>query len=371
MKTDTIKKILKTGELALFNGPGKPFKLQHSIVPDLKPGEVLVKNVYTTICGSDLHTYCGLRNEPCPTILGHEIVGQVESLHPLHTGFDLRGKSIKPGDLITWTVFSSNPQSVNSLLGIPQKGDNLFKYGHSQVTADNSFHGGLSEYCILKPNTGIIKLPNDLPVEIASTLNCSIATVAGALRMAGEIRGKNILITGMGHLGITCAAMCREAGAQWIGAADIASERLENALQFGATEIFSMKDQQSELKLKLSDKTKGKGIDVVFDMSGSPDAMEFGLDILAIGGCAIWIGAVFNTRTINVNPEHIIRRLITIKGLHNYNFQDFINGFDFLEQNWKKYPFGSVVEKEFTLSQADEAFEYAVANRPLRVGIRL
>ncbi|RZJ35578.1 MAG: alcohol dehydrogenase, partial [Chryseobacterium sp.] len=112
-------------------------------------------------------------------------------------------------------------------------------------------------------------------------------------------------------------------------------------------------------------------IDVVFDMSGSPEAMEFGLDNLAVGGSAVWVGAVFNTRAINVDPEQIIRRLITIKGLHNYNFEDFRSGFDFLKKNWKKYPFSNVVEKEFKLSEADVAFEYAVANKPLRVGIRL
>ncbi|WP_313239089.1 alcohol dehydrogenase catalytic domain-containing protein, partial [Sphingobacterium multivorum] len=46
-------------------------------IPPLKDGEILVNIRYTTLCGSDLHTYCGLRNEPCPTILGHEIVGVI------------------------------------------------------------------------------------------------------------------------------------------------------------------------------------------------------------------------------------------------------------------------------------------------------
>lgn len=360
-----------TGKLALFQGPGTRLDIRKFDIRELLPGEVLVKNEYTTLCGSDLHTFCGLRQEPCPTVLGHEIVGRVVGLHPSHPGFDLGGKEIRPGDLVTWTVFSSNPQSPNSLRGIPQKGEDLYKYGHVRAEGTEVFHGGLAEYCILKANTGILRLPEELPLPIAATLNCSIATVAGALRMAGDVKSKTVLITGMGHLGITCAAMCREAGAEWIAAADIADKRLDEALSFGADEVFNMNGHTTQTRKALQGKTNGKGIDVVFDMSGSPDAMEFGLETLGIGGCAVWIGAVFNTRRVQIDPEKIIRKLITIKGLHNYNFTDFMDAFGFLEQHWKKYPFGSVVEKEFTLDAVNEAFEYAVTHRPLRVGVRM
>jgi putative phosphonate catabolism associated alcohol dehydrogenase len=362
---------LEKGRLALFNGPGLPFELKELGIRKLLPGELLVKNVYTTICGSDLHTYCGIRKEACPSVLGHEIVGKVVALHATHTGFDLRGKEIKPGDLVTWTVFSSNPQSPNSLREIPQKGDDLFKYGHAVVKGEDAFHGGLAEYCILKANTGIIRLPESMPVAVAATLNCSISTVAGALRLAGDVKDKTVFITGMGHLGITCAAMCREAGAEWVGAADIADRRLDDALNFGADEIFNLNGDNTLLQQQLHKMTNGKGIDVVFDMSGSPDAMEFGIANLGIGGCAIWVGAVFNTRPLQIEPEKIIRNLITIKGLHNYNFSDFKYAFDFMKRNWQKYPFESVVEKEFLLENANEAFEYAIAQKPLRVGIKL
>lgn len=359
------------GKLALFHGPGAPLEIKQFGIRDLLPGEVLVKNEYTTLCGSDLHTYCGLRNEPCPTVLGHEIVGRIVAMHPNHPGFDLRGKEIGAGDRITWTVFSSNPQSPNSLRGIPQKGEDLYKYGHVRAEGNEVFHGGLAEYCILKANTGIIRLPESLPLPIAATLNCSISTVAGALRMAGDLKDKTVLITGMGHLGITCAAMCREAGAEWIAAADIADKRLEEALSFGADEVFNMNGHTPQTREALQQRTNGKGIDVVFDMSGSPDAMEFGIESLGIGGCAVLVGAVFNTRPLQIDPEQVIRKLITIKGIHNYNFTDFKNAFDFLRRNWEKYPFGAVVEKEFPLEEINEAFTYAVSRKPLRVGIRL
>lgn len=360
-----------TGKLVVFQGPGQAFNMQSSIVRGLLPGEILVKNLYTTLCGSDLHTFCGVRNEICPTVLGHEIVGEVIAIHPAHSGSDHKGGKLEPGDVVTWSIFSSNPQSPNALKDMPQKGEDLFKYGHAKAEALEVFHGGLAEYCILKANTAILKIPSTIPLPVAATLNCAIATVAGALRLAGDLKGKNVLITGMGLLGITCVAMCRDAGAKWIAAADITDKRLADAVGFGADEIMNLKGDNSQLLEQIEAKWPEKGVDVVFDMSGSPDAMEFGIDRLAIGGRSIWVGAVFNTRKIQIDAEKLIRNLLTIKGLHNYNYQDFKYALDFMERNVEKYPFSQIVEKEFSLNEVQEAFEYAIKFKPLRVGIRI
>lgn len=359
------------GTVALFEAPGKDFTLKQYAVRPLEPGEILVKNQYTTICGSDLHTFCGLREEPSPTVLGHEIAGEIIDIHPTHTGVDLKGRELKAGDRVTWSIFAGNPDSVAAKAGMPQKSTPLFKYGHALANAPDVFHGGLGEYCILKANTAILLLPQEIPVEIAATLNCSISTVAGALRMAGDIKGKHVLITGIGHLGITCAAMCREAGAARIYAADISDKRLNDARAFGVSDVFNLAEYDHELKAYLHDTLPLKGVDVVFDMSGSVAAMQTGLECLAIGGTAVWIGAVFPSKGITIDPENIIRRLLTIRGLHNYNFTDFEYAYDFMLANWNRYPFLQAIEKEFSLAEAQKAFTYAVANKPLRVGIRL
>jgi len=362
---------MSAGKQMTFNGPGRPMQLLETSVPELKEGEVLIKNIFTTICGSDLHTYCGKRKEACPTILGHEIVGEVIQVAPGHPGVDYRQSPLSPGTLVTWTIFSSDPQSGNSLKGMPQKGDDLFKYGHALLTGQDVFHGGLSEYCILKHGTCILTIPSTVPIPVAATINCAIATVAGSLRMAGELQHKNVLIFGMGLLGLTCAAMCREAGAATIMAADIDAKRLEEAMKFGVDDTILFDPGNNSSINDIREKFSMKEADIVFDMSGSPDAMEAGLDVLSIGGTAVWIGAVFNTRKLQIDPEKIIRRILTIKGLHNYNYDDFVYALDFIEANWEKYRFDQVIEKEFSLEKANEAFEYALTHKPLRVGVRI
>lgn len=358
-----VKKELQTmdsGKIVVFTAPGQEMELLNKKIPELRPGEILVQNLYTTICGSDLHTFCGLRKEKTPTILGHEIVGKVVKISDAHSGKDYSGAPLRQGDVVTWSIFSATEPSEMAQRGMPQKSENVFKYGHALVTDDDCFHGGLAEYTILKPNTALLKLPEEVPLPVAATINCAVATVAGALRLAGELSHKTVLITGMGLLGVVCAAMCRVAGAAKIIAADIDERRLQQAIPFGV-------DQTHLLQYQTIDTT----IDVVFDMSGAPTAMEAGIEALDVGGIAVWVGAVFKNRKIEIDAEQIIRRLITIRGLHNYNYDDFANAVAFISQHHQSFPFAQIVAREFTLPQAEQAFEYALKHKPLRVGIRI
>ncbi len=354
------------GTIVAFNGHGQPLSVEVHEVRTLLPGEVLVKNLYTTICGSDLHTYSGVRKEQCPTVLGHEIVGEIMEVGAEHTGLDDAGNPLNVGDRITWSVFSSDADCRCSRMGMPQKGDNLFKYGHAKVAGEEVFHGGLGSHCILKPGTAILKVPSGMPLPVAATINCAIATVAGALRLAGPVEGRRVLVTGMGLLGITAVAMCLEAGAAEVTAADIDPKRLALAQAFGAQHAIHLPEMNAQEKNALI-----KSQDITLDMSGAPDAIEFGLRALDTGGVAVWVGSVFATRPIAVDAEMMVRKMLTIKGLHNYNYIDFRYAVDFMSANCNKYPFARTIEKEFPLSETVLAFEYALQHKPLRVGVSI
>ncbi len=352
---------MKKATLIVFNGAGKALEEIKTDIPELKPGEILIRNKYTTICGSDLHTYCGLRHEAVPTVLGHEIVGEIAGFHPDHNRKDYSGRALEIGDRVTWSIFASDATSDKAKAGMPQKAEGLFKYGHAQVTATDALHGGLSTHCVLKNGTTVLKISKEIPLKVAATINCAVATVAGAVRLSGSLDGKKVLISGVGLLGLVCAAMCSADGAKEIHVADLNEERLKLAEAFGAN-VQHLLNQNPALPAD---------IDVAFDMSGSPDAMEMGLNALTIGGTAVWIGAVFKTRSVAVNAEQVVRKLNTIKGLHNYNYDDFVQAVKFIENNYSKFPFEALVSAEFALADAATAFNFAVTDKPIRVGINI
>jgi alcohol dehydrogenase len=344
-------------KFACYDNSTQNISIQTANVPALKEGEILVKVLCTSLCRSDIHTYLGKRIEKNPTILGHEIVGVIDHFGPLAPTHDLIGNQFKKGDKVTWAIYASSPEDELAKKGIPQKASDLFKYGHERITENNHFHGGLSEYIILRKNTPIVILKDELPNELATLINCSVATVAGAIRVAGDIKNKNIIVYGTGMLGIIACAMSSSMGANEVIAIDENAERLETSKEFGVTQIFLPND------------TNIPKVDIVFEFSGANKAMEDGIKLLHIGGTLIFIGAVFAQPPISINAEYIIRNILTIKGLHNYNNEDFIKATQFMEQYYNSFPFTNLIKRGFELEDTDLAFQYAIKNNPFRVSI--
>ncbi len=160
-------------------------------------------------------------------------------------------------------------------------------------------------------------------------------------------------------LGVTACAMAREAGAAWVAAVDPDAQRLAVAARFGATELVPAGEARPE----------AMQADVTMDFCGRPEAMEQTLGALAVGGTAVWVGGVCPQRPVRVDGERVVRRLLTVRGLHNYNAGDFSAAVSFMTRCHGRYPFASLVRGGFPLEEAEEAFRYAVEHNPYRVGI--
>lgn len=354
---------------AVFETANSPLNLKIIKVPDLKTGEILIKNKFVSLCRSDIHTFIGKRMEKTPTILGHEVIGVIEAFGEGTPIFDVRNQELKIGDLVSWAIFSSNPDSPLSLEGMPQKAEELFKYGHEHLKDDNTLHGGLSSYIILRKNTPIAKIDNQIPLPVSALINCSMATISGAIRLLGDVKNNNYLVTGAGMLGLAACAMLKTLGAKSISVVENNPIRLQNAKKFGGDYFF-------ETLTELNDRAHNIfGIPNPFhgliETSGVSTIMEDSLETLKIGGIAVWVGAVFPDRKINLSAEKLVRNILTIKGLHNYNIQDFIHAVTFAEENYTRFPFVELVECAFTLNEVNEAFHYAVEHNSFRVGIQI
>ena len=353
----------------VFSEAGRPLEKQEFSLPVLSEREILVKIEYSTICGSDLHTFRGNRSTPSPTILGHEIIGRIVELPPDSIVKDCKNGELKIGDLITWSIAASCGQCYYCDNGIPQKCKNLFKYGHERISKEHPLSGGYAEYCHIAKGTAIIKLKDDMPMKVFCPANCATATTAAAYRVGGACKDKTVLIQGVGMLGLTAVAMARYYGAKEVIALDIVKERLIKAKQFGATKTVLVTEDLNKVIEKVKKITNGTGVDLALEMTGIKSSMEIGMQLLRIGGRYVFVGAVFPNPAIEIPAEVIVRNLLSIYGIHNYAPLDLIEAVKFLSDTYTKYPFEELVSAEFCLEEINDAFQYLIDSNAFRVAI--
>jgi len=360
---------MRRGMAAVFTEAKQPLQIRRFDVPHPERGEALVRVTACTICASDLHTYEGRRVAPSPSILGHEIIGRIESLGAGAPREDRNGLPLAPGDRVTWAITTSCGRCFFCLRRLPQKCEEMIKYGHERLQTGREFTGGLAEYCVLPHGASIFRIPDSLSDEAVCPANCATATVAAALRMAGDLtgdlKGCAVLVQGAGTLGVTACAMAVIAGAGEVICCDINPARLVKAEEFGATRVV----YPADLATVVRSATGKYGVDVALEMSGSPAAFEAGTPLLRTGGIYLLVGGVFPMPPVAVQIEDFIRRLLIIRGVHNYMPEDLRTALAFLAEN-HRLPFDSLIADWLPLAQADEAFRRAKDPAVFRVGIR-
>lgn len=356
---------MPTVRAAVFTSPGKGLVTRRIASRAPGPGEVRVRVSCCTVCGSDLHTYLGHRRTPTPTVLGHEILGVVESIGP-GGARDFEGREIQPGHRVTWSIAASCGDCFFCRHDLSQKCQRLFKYGHERLDTDHPLSGGLAEHCLLAAGTTIVRLPDHLPDEVACPANCATATIAAALRLGAVNAGDTVLIMGAGALGLTAAAMVRTFGAAHVIGCDVQPRRLAMMRRFGATDAVT----PDQLAATVATATHARGVDLALDVSGAISAMAAVIPLLRIGGRFVLVGAVFATADLVINPEMLVRRMLTILGLHNYAPRDLHAAVRFLAAHHRDYPFAELVEGLWPLDEATTAFDHAISNHSLRVGVR-
>lgn len=348
-----------TAQAMVFLGPELGFEPRDNLLPLPREGEVLVRNILASICSSDLHTRFGRRNSPIPSVLGHEVIGEIIAL-PNQPILDFNNNVLKVGDRITWAVYANDLSERNFQYQYPQKANNLFKYGHMEAKdIKTTFSGGFATHTFLQKGSYLYKIPTLLSDKVAVPLNCTHATVYGAIRVAGSIKDKRVMVSGCGMLGLSACSMAAEGGAKEVIAIDTNNKRLHKALDFGASQLITKEGIQSTLKQ----------VDVLIETSGVPEAIEQGVAHLNIGGIAVLIGSVFKQRNLNINAENIVRNLLTLKGLHNYHLEDLAGAIQFVYNHRNKYPFEELVGNCLELTQIKAAFEIADTGDFYRVGL--
>jgi alcohol dehydrogenase len=343
-----------------FDGVPRTFEPCLLPLPEPAEGEWLVRVVAMTVCGSDRHTWEGRRQGPIPIVLGHEMIGEIVAGGDGCPRHDRRGRPIEVGCRVTWAIVAACGTCPSCVNGYPQKCAVGVKYGHERAVGRRALSGGLAEYCLLAPGTCVVVLDESLPISVACPANCATATVAGAIRACGAVDGANLGVVGAGMLGLTACAIATASGARVI-VAEPDGGRRRRAADFGAAAAFHPDELASGA---------AGSLDAVIEVSGTNAGFLAALPTVRVGGTVILVGAVSPSHDVPVSLEGIVRRCLTIRGLHNYGPDDLVAAVDFLERHHGRYPFAELVSEWFPLSDTTGAFTAAADPACIRVGIR-
>lgn len=360
----------KTGRAAVYDEPNAPFVIREFPVRDVKPDEVLTRINMSTICRSDIHSYQGHRPNPCPGILGHEIVGVIEQIGEAIT-HDMRGDPLSVGDRITWTeFFHEGPSYYRDVHDMPQKSEGLRKYGHNLVADDPHFLGGFADYCYILPGTGILIVPDVISDEEAAPLNCGVSTMMSVTEAADIQMGDTVVIQGLGLLGIYGCAIAKARGARMVIGLDSVADRLETAKKFGADQTINVSGMDDgDLVAAVRALSPPDGPDVVLEVCGVAAVVPAGVQMLRIGGRYVLGGLVNPDSHFTIDGNELVRKWLTLRGIHNYHPRHLIQALDFVIANRTRFPFAEIVDSKFSLEQLNEAFTKAADRSVLRAAI--
>ena len=348
---------------ALFLGPNTPWQFTSADIPTLAPDEILVKVLLCTICGSDLHTILGRRSGPVPSVLGHEIVGEIVDFGSSVSRLDIRGESLRAGDRIVWGIVANCGRCFFCQNDLPQKCEHAFKYGHQQVGERKNWQGGFASHCVLVPGTKIVRLPASLSLKSAAPLSCATATIAASMRFADIYGNDDVLIVGAGMLGLTACAMANQQGPWSVACIEKDEYRRQLAKRFGATVAA-----QPGL-LRAIDFKNGYGFDVAIECSGTNAGLLEAIELVRIGGRIVLVGAVFPSEPAPLVVERIVRKHLTLHGVHNYRSDDLIAAVDFMERQGNSFPFEDLVAHVYPLEQLIDGITAAQDGSNIRVAI--
>jgi len=364
---------------AVFHGVGQPFELREIALPEtLAEGELLVRLEVATICGSDLHTVSGKRTEPMPLVLGHEGVGVIERIGQDIFGGSrprLRSWNLKEGDRVTFTVADScGTCSECTLHKLPQKCVSLMKYGHARTDDGCGLNGTYATHILLRRGTHVVKLPESLSSRVCAPANCALATVTNCLDMGRLPRygsNKSAVVQGAGLLGIYAVAWLKKrVGMDSVFCLDVQPERLKTAERFGAIPMqVSGGEEECLERAKQVRSLCPRGVDVVVEMTGAKHVIMEGVQLLRNGGHYALAGMVHpDSQLSSLTGETIIRKCLTIRGVHNYTPWNLEEAVNFLNEFQDELPFEAVLSpSKYNLTRIASAFEEASKGEYCRV----
>ena len=274
---------------AILREVGQPLTIEDVELDAPRPDEIRLRVSASGLCHSDYHFMVGDMPYPLPVVLGHEASGIVEAV-----GANVH--EFRPGDRVVSCISTFCGSCGECQTGHSYRCDDRPTRGPAPENARirqggaviNQFNqlGGFAEEMLVHRHS-VVKLPEDMPLDVASLLGCSVLTGVGAALNRAEVRsGDTVAVIGCGGVGLNVIQGARIAGARRIIAVDLSPAKLELAKLFGATDTVLGGEDAVEAVTSL---TKG-GVDSAFEVIGLQATIRQAFLMLRKGGAAVMVG---------------------------------------------------------------------------------
>jgi S-(hydroxymethyl)glutathione dehydrogenase/alcohol dehydrogenase len=299
---------------AVAHGAGKPLAIETVDLAGPKAGEVLVEIKATGICHTDAFTLSGADPEGLfPAILGHEGAGIVVDVGPGVT-------SLKKGDHVIplytpecrqCEYCLSRKTNLCQAIRVTQ-GRGLMPDGTSRFSQKGKpiFHYmGTSTFAnfTVVPEIALAKIRSDAPFDKVCYIGCGVTTGIGAVINTARVEaGANVVVFGLGGIGLNVIQGARMVGANMIVGVDVNPGRRKLATKLGMTDFVNPKEVQGDLVGHLVELTKG-GADYSFECIGNVQTMRQALECCHKGwGVSVIIGVAGAGQEIATRPFQLV-----------------------------------------------------------------
>ncbi len=352
--------IPKFSKAAVLREFGQPLQIEDVPVPEkLEAGSLLVKTSACSVCGTDVHLSGGnlALKVDLPVIIGHEMTGRVVAMGD-NSSKDSIGQDLKIGDRILWTHTSCGSCFYCTVAKQPTLCENRRAYMYETMARYPYLLGGFSEYGYVLPQSGRIKVPDNVADDLASLCSCAFRSVMNAMNNLGEIEAhEHIVIQGVGPLGLLATAVARARGARSVIAIGSPQARLDLAGELGADHTISIENVSHEERLEtIRSLTDGRGADIVMEFTGHPPAFGEGLDIVRKGGRYVVVGQLGDKET-TLKPSTIVKNNIRVIGSFSGDARSYWQALEFAAQHQAQIPLRKILTGRYRLDDVNTALD--------------
>ena len=344
---------VKTAKAAILAQSREPLVVDEIALPEtLGVGQVLVKVLYSTICGAQLNEIAAAKGPDkfLPHLLGHEASAQVVEI-------GLGVTTVKPGDTV---VLHWRPSQ-----GI-QCQPPAYQWRGKKLNA--GWVTTFSDYAVVSENRMTV-IPPDYNLRDAPLLGCAVTTAAGVINNDANVKiGESVVIFGVGGVGLNVVQFAVLAGANPIVAVDLVDAKLDMAKSRGATHVLNgnaVSDMDAEIRKIVG----AKGPDKVIETTGAKSVIELAYNLTHADGTCVLVGVPSEKVSIYTLPIHFNKVLTGSHGGDAVPHVDIPRLIRLIEAG--RLSFEGLITHEFPLDDINAALDVVRSGSAGRVLLRI